>query len=53
MKIAIYAIENIQAYQVGSTYNFSYWKNGKLLDVRGTVTKITWSHVTITVEEED
>ena len=53
MKIPIYAIENIQAYQIGGTYVFLYWKNGETIEVRGTITAITWSNVTITVEKED
>lgn len=53
MKISIFLIENIQAYKVGGTYVFLYWKNGKTVEVRGTVTKLTWSHVTITVPPEE
>lgn len=52
MKLSIMLIENLQDYKVGGTYVFLYWKNGELHEVRGTVTKITWSHITIDVIEE-
>jgi hypothetical protein len=53
MKLSWLSIENIQEYIVGDTYVFLYWKDGELLEVRGKVTKLTWSHVTITVLLEE
>lgn len=53
MKLSIMLIENLQDYKIGEDYNFAYWKDGTLFDIRGTVTKITWSHITIDVIEED
>jgi len=46
MKILLILISNKRArYTIGSAYNIAYWSNGKLLDVRLKITRVTNDYI--------
>lgn len=55
MKVWYYQIQEGTRvdYIVGKPYNILYWSNGSLVDVRGTVIRVTSTYVQVDIEKED